>query len=132
MRGMKLQISELLEARVRTLAAAPLMDRDFLLHEVARHTRVIEILAKKRPLPLPLAKALSHGLCELLRGQKEDTSEEHRRLIQAAVQYYVENDDDDHDLESPTGLDDDAEVFVAIAAALDRHDLVDEVSEHLS
>ncbi|MBT9585036.1 hypothetical protein IV102_16960 [bacterium] len=129
---MKLQISDLLEARVRTLAAAPLLERDFLLHEVSRHTRVIEIMAKKRPLPLPLAKALSWGLSELLQGQTEHTPEEHRRLIQAAVQYYVENDDDDHDLESPTGLDDDAEVFVAVAAALDRQDLVDEVAEHLS
>lgn len=50
--------------------------------------------------------------------------EESRRLVQGAVTYFLLEDDEEPDLDSVAGLDDDAEVFNAVARALGREDLV--------
>lgn len=126
----KLQLSDLLQSRVQELAAQPAQDLEFLVREVERHTRVIEIVARSRPLPVPLARSLSAGLTELLKGLDETNDSQDRKLIQAATRYYVDKDDDDHDLVSASGLDDDAEVFIAIARAVLRPDLADSVAAH--
>jgi hypothetical protein len=62
--------------------------------------------------------ALANGLAEaslrLLGTLNEKTPETTRRLIQAAVRYFVIEEDADSDLDSILGLDDDAEVLNAV------------------
>ena len=122
-----------LRVRVRELFAQPLETAEVLQQEVNHHAKVVEIVAKKkRPCILPLSQALTRGLTELLQGVTENTSKQHRHLIQAACRYFVDNqEDDEHDLGSDTGLDDDAEVFVAVATSLGRQDLVEKVKPHI-
>jgi uncharacterized membrane protein YkvA (DUF1232 family) len=52
---------------------------------------------------------------------------ETHRLVQAAVLYFVLDDDAEHDLHSVCGLDDDAAVLNAVARQLGRDDLVVEI-----
>jgi uncharacterized membrane protein YkvA (DUF1232 family) len=47
-----------------------------------------------------------------------------RPWLAAAVVYFVESDDDEHDLDSPVGFDDDAEVVNAVMAMIGRKDLM--------
>jgi hypothetical protein len=61
-----------------------------------------------------LANALADASMKLLTTIKDDTTDERRRLIQAAVRYFVIEDDADSDLDSILGLDDDAEVLNAV------------------
>ena len=54
----------------------------------------------------------------------EKEGDHRNRLIQAACYYFVENDDEDGDLQSVYGFDDDAELLNVILEHLDRPDLV--------
>ena len=47
-------------------------------------------------------------------------SEEHQRLVQAAVRYLIREDDEESDTGSPSGFVDDARVVHAVAAAIER------------
>lgn len=51
-------------------------------------------------------------------------TDEQRQLVQAAVTWFLLEEDDEPDLESVAGLDDDAEVFNAVVRELGRQDLV--------
>ena len=53
----------------------------------------------------------------------EKEGDHRNRLIQAACYYFVENDDEDGDLQSVYGFDDDAELLNVILEHLDRPDL---------
>ena len=61
-----------------------------------------------------LARSLADAALKLLGTLNEDTPEPTRRLVQAAVRYFVIEDDADSDLGSILGLDDDAEVLNAV------------------
>jgi len=61
-----------------------------------------------------LARGLAEASLRLLGTLSDDTPEPTRRLIQAAVRYFVIEDDADSDLDSILGLDDDAEVVNAV------------------
>jgi hypothetical protein len=61
-----------------------------------------------------LARALADTSLKLLGTLEAQTPEDHRRLVQAAVRYFVIEDDADSDLDSILGLDDDAEVLNAV------------------
>lgn len=63
---------------------------------------------------------LATGFRALLSGTWD---EQQRRLVQAAVTWLLLEDDAEPDLESVAGLDDDAEVFNAVARELGRQDL---------
>ncbi len=52
-------------------------------------------------------------------------TEDHRRMVQAAVRYFLLDDDAESDLHSPIGFDDDAQVVRAVAAAVGAGDLTD-------
>ncbi|MEM9693857.1 MAG: hypothetical protein AAGA56_15020 [Myxococcota bacterium] len=67
---------------------------------------------------LKLVDALTDTSLELLGSLQDDTPEQTRRLVQAAVRYFVIEDDADRDLDSILGLDDDAEVLNAVVAHL--------------
>ena len=61
--------------------------------------------------------ALTH-----LNGRWDGDGDHRKRLIKAACYYYVENDDEDGDLQSVYGFDD-AELLNVILEHLDRPDL---------
>ena len=73
-----------------------------------------------------LANDLSAASLRLLGTLTEGTPERTRRLIQAAVRYFVLEEDADSDLDSILGLDDDGEVMNAVLRVLGHDDwLVD-------
>jgi uncharacterized membrane protein YkvA (DUF1232 family) len=75
----------------------------------------------------PLGFALADASMKLLTTLKDDTPEERRAAIQAAVRYFVIEDDADSDLDSILGLDDDAEVLNAVLKHLGHDDWLVEV-----
>lgn len=56
--------------------------------------------------------------CLALLEKLDDADPEGRALIQAAVLYFIKQDDAEHDIESPVGFDDDLEVVDAVAREL--------------
>jgi translation initiation factor 2B subunit (eIF-2B alpha/beta/delta family) len=73
------------------------------------------------------AEQLAEGLLELLRDADEDLEKEHRQALSVAVLYFELEDDVAHDSDEVLGLEDDIEVFNAVARYLDRADLVIEI-----
>jgi hypothetical protein len=69
-----------------------------------------------------LARALVDASQRLLGTLTEDTPDGTRRLVQAAVRYFIIEDDADGDLDSILGLDDDAEVMNAVLRHLGYDD----------
>ncbi len=76
-------------------------------------------------LDATLADAITRCCEGLLDMLDEDESEATRRLVQAAVRYFVIEEDVEPDRESLWGLDDDAVVCGAVASHLGREDLMD-------
>lgn len=74
-----------------------------------------------------LAGALADASLKLLSTLNEATPDTTRRLVQAAVRYFVIEDDADSDLDSILGLDDDAEVLNAVLRHLGHDGWVVEV-----
>jgi len=74
-------------------------------------------------LDVNLAECISRS-CKTLLNEEWDRAEDFgKRLIQAACYYFVESDDQDGDLESVYGFDDDAEVLNEVLELLNRPDL---------
>ena len=69
-----------------------------------------------------LANNLAEASLRLLGTLKDDSPESTRRLVQAAVRYFVIEEDADSDLDSILGLDDDAEVLNAVLRKLGHSD----------
>ncbi len=69
-----------------------------------------------------LAQALCDASIRLLGSLNDNSPESTVRLIQAAVQYFVLEDDADGDLDSILGLDDDAQVMNAVIDKLGLSD----------
>ncbi len=67
-----------------------------------------------------LANGLMDASLQMLSILKDDTAEDERRLVQAAVRYFIIEDDADSDLDSILGLDDDAQVVNAVLKHLGR------------
>lgn len=71
-----------------------------------------------------LGKALADSCEHLLYRMSETEDSDARLLIQAAVRYFVLNEDAKGDLESLGGFDDDVLVFNAVVEALGHRDLI--------
>ncbi|MCA9656417.1 MAG: hypothetical protein H6712_30925 [Myxococcales bacterium] len=90
-----------------------------------------ERIAARTPANEMLDASVSQALtrsCEALLELAEGADEPTRRLVQAAVRYFVDEDDVEPDRDTMWGLDDDAAVCNAVARHLGREDLVVEVS----
>ena len=114
----RLGFLELCEARS---VAELLADRD----RVEAHRRVIETAVEDgTALDGELADRIAGVLVDLL-GNAARWSFVERRVLAGAVEYFVQNDDDDRDFASDHGLEDDARVVAAVCEALGRPDLAD-------
>jgi len=67
--------------------------------------------------PLSVGKAIAAD-CEALLDAWAQLDDNGRRLVRAAVEYFLLSRDGDDDLATPEGLDDDAEVVKAVRAHL--------------
>ena len=108
----------------RLLAEDPLPP-DQLRQNLRTHLASVEEAATLNPhLEPALARWLVQVCDALLDEAASQGTEGARRLVQAAVRYFIEDDDGEHDLTSVVGLIDDAEICNAVARALGRGDLV--------
>lgn len=100
----------------RTLLTQELISVHELFEQVHEYQRTLEQQADWDDSAIDgvLAQALVAASLSLLGTLSDDTPESARRLIQAAVRYFIIDDDGDADLESALGLDDDAEVMNAV------------------
>lgn len=70
-----------------------------------------------------LARRIGAGCLALLADPAISTNPSHLRRAQLAIDYLILEDDAESDADSALGFDDDAQVFDAIARALNRADL---------
>jgi hypothetical protein len=100
------------------------------VHELFKEVRAYQQALAKRStwqdddFDPQLARSLADASLKLLGTLNEDTPEPTRRLVQAAVRYFVIEDDADSDLDSILGLDDDAEVVNAVLRHLGYQDWI--------
>jgi len=108
----------------RLLAEDP-RPADWLRQQLRTHLATVRDAAEINPHLEPRLALRLVQVCEaLLDEAASQGTEEARRLVQAAVRYFIEDDDGEHDLTSVVGLIDDAEICNAVARALGRGDLV--------
>ncbi len=106
------------------LLAEPVRDADALRREVQLYVEIIDKAATDNPyVDNELGRAIAHVCNGLLDGWSTTLPEHTRRQIQAAIRYFVTEEDGDSDLVIG-GLDEDAAVINAVAAHLGRGDLV--------
>lgn len=93
--------------------------------ELDAHLETIKAAqANNEYVDVSLALRLTDVSRALLDEAESQDSDDARRLAQAAVRYFILDDDGENDLTSVHGLVDDAEVCNAVARALGRGDLV--------
>lgn len=110
---------ETVELYSKALSQTP-MPRDHLKEKVQRQLRVLKIRSRNNDqVDFTLAEEIANGLVKLI----DDVSDADFPHVQAACTYFTSNDDALPDLESIAGFDDDAQVFNAVCAHLNRKDL---------
>lgn len=121
MRDLDGEVAELFEE----LYQEALIDLEELIEELqAYREELLEELAQSDFADGDLAATLSARLLELIERVAQSYDEEDHRHAQAALRYFMESVDGDHDMDSPAGFDDDREVFNAVASRLGHDDLV--------
>lgn len=117
-------IPKLARAVFERLMAEPLRDPDDLRREVGLYVNMLASAAQDDPsVDHELGRDIGRACDGLLAALGDATPEHARRQIQAAVRYFVTEEDGDSDLEIG-GLDEDAAVVNAVAVHLGRSDLV--------
>ena len=102
----------------------PLAPKRELIALINDYTDEIARVANRRgDLDINLADCIARCCLTLLNEQWDSEGDHRKRLIQAACYYFVESDDEDVDLESVYGFDDDAELLNVILEDLDRPEL---------
>jgi hypothetical protein len=114
---------------LRGFLAEPLMSADLLSEQARVYFKQVEAIANDgEVIDLELVADAAVRCERLLAEVDDDMPEEERRLIQAAVRYFVNEEDADADLESLIGFDDDGAVVEAVAIALDMQHVLDTAS----
>ncbi len=112
-------------ALITKLLDAPPIAATLLRQDLQAHLEAVHAASKiNAHLDPHLAARLVEVCGALLDEAERQGTDDARRLAQAAVRYFVEDEDGEHDLDSVVGMVDDAEVCNAIARALGRGDLV--------
>jgi uncharacterized membrane protein YkvA (DUF1232 family) len=107
----------------RTLVSQPLVPTTELQGELRTYRQSLARNAQWNDEVDPrLAQALDNACVKLLSTVDAQTPPAERQAIQAAVRYFILEDDAESDLDSVIGLDDDAEVLNAVLAHLGRSD----------
>jgi len=120
-------LSPELEAHLAELLTASPSTEAELRWQVHAHLAAAEAQAAESPLvDVSLARRLAAAHAALLDGW-DTLSEPHQRLVQASCVYFVRTADDDHDLYSVLGFEDDAALLNHVAVTVGRADLVVEV-----
>ena len=110
---------------VTSLLAEELRPVDALRSELDAHLDAIKAAqASNEYVDVSLALRLTDVSRALLDEAEAKDTDDARRLAQAAVRYFILDEDGENDLTSVHGLVDDAEVCNAVARALGRGDLV--------
>ena len=118
-------LSDTLRQPVSDFYNMPLAPKRELIALINDYADEIANVAKRRgDLDVNLADCIARCCLTLLNEQWDGEGDHRKRLIQSACYYYIENDDEDGDLESVYGFDDDAELLNVILEHLDRPDLV--------
>lgn len=109
-----------LPARVRDvfvpLLEEPRLSQEELRRMVVEYSAALAAVARERDyLDGELATGLAQDCHRLLDSLSREVSEEHHRLVQAAVRYYVLDADAECDTDSLIGFDDDQLVVGAVA-----------------
>lgn len=111
------------ESTFERLLGAPQREPDVLRRSVDRYLEaIVEAAHTRTHLDPDLARGIAkacHGIIDELPG----ASEENRRRIVAAVEYFLLPRDGEDDLAYEDGLDDDAMVVTAVAKVLGRPEL---------
>lgn len=114
-------------ALLQQLLAEDLIPVEALPHIVESYRRVIHEARKKNPRTnVVMGDMIANSLVALLKKVTPKTGEQNLRIIQAAVRFFVIQDDGDggHDLASQDGLDDDAAIVNAVLRFFGRDDLM--------
>lgn len=118
-------LSEALRRPVSDFYNLPLASKRDLIALINDYADEIARVANRRgDLDINLADCVARCCLTLLNEQWDGEGDHRKRLIQLACYYYVENDDEDGDLQSVYGFDDDAELLNVILEHPDRADLV--------
>lgn len=106
-------------AIIRGYLAEPLASPDVLQDHTKMYMKELEgLVAEGDVIDLELASDLAVRCARMVEEIERGVPEEHRRLIQAAVRYFVDSEDADGDTESLIGFDDDSAVIEAVALAI--------------
>ncbi len=106
------------------LLSEPTLDAGDLWMMVRSHLVALrEAEAAEEMMDSRLGKELAEASEQLLHRFADETNEDARLLIQAAVRYFVLNEDAEGDMDSLVGFDDDAEVFNVVVEELGHGDL---------
>lgn len=107
--------------RFQELLHEPLMAPEVLLKEVDDCVGMVRrVVMEGAPLDVSMVERLADQAREMVGRAGTDAPEPQRRMVQAAVRYFVLADDAEGDLVSLMGFDDDALVLEAVAAQLGR------------
>jgi uncharacterized membrane protein YkvA (DUF1232 family) len=102
---------------IETYIEEPRTDRAELSFAVEEYVEHIRGSAARETVNVERAEEVAEGCRALLAGPWDDDSGEWR-VAQAAVRYFLEEEDADYDMESLTGFDDDAAVVAAAVRVL--------------
>ena len=112
-------VPEAARARFAELLEEPLIAPERLVREVEEHVGVVRrVVMEGAPLDVPAVERLASRLRALLERLGPSGPEPDRRLLQAAVRYFVLADDAEGDLVSLMGFEDDARVLEAVEGVL--------------
>lgn len=121
-------VSDTSRAMLKQLLDEDLIPVDALPHIVESYRRVIHDAHRRNGRAnVRVGDQIADALQGLLRSVTPKTGDKNLRIIQAAVRYFVIQDnatEAGHDLQSERGLDDDARVVNAVLRFLGRDDLM--------
>ena len=110
---------------LETLLDAPLVDIEELNDLLREHQENLrEHIARSEFLDEELAETLYARCLEMLERVANDYDVESHKWAQAAAMHFIGLEDDEIDLESPIGFDDDRDVFNFMADKLEFEDLI--------
>lgn len=114
-------------ALCEALANEPCDSRNGLLHRTRAYLTTVEAAAGQNEfLDLPLARAIAVALEQAL-DHVDPSDERALHALHVAVRYFEEDDDDEPDLESVLGFEDDAQVANVVLRFIGREDLLIEI-----